>query len=83
MHEKSHAIIRLPNMQLVYFFDDEERQTLQRAAQMNTMRTASFELNRMDPDANRYLYDDIPKHFVWKNNTCERHVRLGDRIVSR
>ncbi|GFS53236.1 ATP-dependent DNA helicase [Trichonephila clavipes] len=85
MHEKSHAIIRLPvhlpNMQPVYLFDDEERQALKRAAQRNTMLTALFELNRW-PDVNIYLYDDIPKHFVWKNNKRERSVRLGDRIVS-
>ncbi|GFX33358.1 ATP-dependent DNA helicase [Trichonephila clavipes] len=56
----------------VYFFDDEERHTLERAAQKNKMLTAWFELNRMDPDANRYLYAHIPKHFVWKNNICER-----------
>ncbi|GFV21566.1 ATP-dependent DNA helicase [Trichonephila clavipes] len=87
MHEKSHAIIRipvhLPNMQPVYFFDDEERQALKRAAQRNTMLTAWFELNRTDPDANKYLYVDIRKHFVWKNNKWERRVRLGGRIVSR
>ncbi|GFW80474.1 ATP-dependent DNA helicase [Trichonephila clavipes] len=67
----------------VYFFDDEERYALERAAQRNTVLTAWFELNRTDPDANRYLYADIPKHFVWKNNKWERRVRLGDRIVSR
>ncbi|GFS55555.1 ATP-dependent DNA helicase [Trichonephila inaurata madagascariensis] len=75
MHEKSHTIIRLPvhlpSMQPVYFFDDEERQALERAAQRNTMLIAWFELNRTDPDANRYLYADIPKHFVWKNNKWE------------
>ncbi|GBN54440.1 hypothetical protein AVEN_170934-1, partial [Araneus ventricosus] len=87
MHEKSHSIIRLPvhlpDMQPVYFYDDEERRALERAAQRNTMLTAWFELNRTDPEANRYLYADIPKHFVWKNNKWERRVRLGDRIVSR
>ncbi|GFV93153.1 ATP-dependent DNA helicase [Trichonephila clavipes] len=79
MHEKSYAIIRLPvhlpNMQPVYFFDDEERQALKRAAQRNTMLTAWFELNRTDTYANRYLYADIPKHFVRKNNKWERRVR--------
>ncbi|GBO05677.1 hypothetical protein AVEN_245775-1 [Araneus ventricosus] len=87
MHEKSHSIIRLPvhlpDMQPVYFYDDEERRALERAAQRNTMLTAWFELNRTDPEANRYLYADIPKHFDWKNNKWERRVRLGDRIVSR
>ncbi|GFY64707.1 ATP-dependent DNA helicase [Trichonephila inaurata madagascariensis] len=86
MYKKSHAIIRLPvhfpNMQPVYFFD-EERQALERAAQRNTMLTASFELNRTDPNANRCLYVEIPTHFVWKNNKLERRVLLGDRIVSR
>ncbi|GFV08866.1 ATP-dependent DNA helicase [Trichonephila clavipes] len=70
-------------MQPVYFFDDEERQALERAAQRNTMLTAWFELNRTDPDANKYIYADIPKHFVWKNNKWETRVRLGDRIESR
>ncbi|GBN27558.1 hypothetical protein AVEN_167654-1, partial [Araneus ventricosus] len=75
--------VHLPDMQPVYFYDDEERRALERAAQRNTMLTAWFELNRTDPEANRYLYADIPKHFVWKNNKWERRVRLGDRIVSR
>ncbi|XP_054706695.1 uncharacterized protein LOC129216505 [Uloborus diversus] len=87
MHDKSHAIIRLPvhlpHMQPVYFYDDEERQALERAAQRQTMLTAWFELNTRDPDANIYLYVDIPKHFVWKNNKWERRVRLGEKIVSR
>ncbi|GBL82365.1 hypothetical protein AVEN_252522-1 [Araneus ventricosus] len=86
MHEKYHAIIRLPvhfpDMQPVYFYDDEERQALERAAQRNTMLTAWFELNRTGPDANRYFYADIPKRFVWKNYKWERLVRFGDRIVS-
>ncbi|GBN84933.1 hypothetical protein AVEN_265769-1 [Araneus ventricosus] len=86
-HEKSHAIIRLPihlpDMQPMYFYDDEERQALERAAQRNTMLTSWFELNGTHPDANRYFYADIPKHFVWKNYKWERRVRFGDRIVSR
>ncbi|GBM58760.1 hypothetical protein AVEN_179315-1 [Araneus ventricosus] len=88
MHEKSHPIIRLPahlpDIQPVYVGQkSEERQALERAAQRNTMLTAWFELNRRDPDANRYFYSDIPKHFVWKNYKWERRVRFGDRIVSR
>lgn len=87
MHEKSHAIIRLPvhlqDMQPVYFYDNEERQALERAAQKKTMLTAWFDLNATDNEANRYLYADIPKHFVWKNNKWERRARLGDKIVSR
>ncbi|GBM94812.1 hypothetical protein AVEN_69364-1 [Araneus ventricosus] len=86
MHEKSHVMIRLPvnlsEMQPVYFYDDEERQALARAAQRNTMLTAWFKLNRTDPDANRYFYVDIPKHFVWMNFNWERRARFGDRIVS-
>ncbi|GBO43139.1 hypothetical protein AVEN_121655-1 [Araneus ventricosus] len=70
-------------MQPVYFYDDEERQTMERAARRNTMLTAWFRLNGTDLDANRYFYADIPKHFDWKNYTWERRVRLGYRIVSR
>ncbi|GFV82386.1 ATP-dependent DNA helicase [Trichonephila clavipes] len=87
MHEKFHAIIRLqvhlPNMQPVYFFDDEEHQAFERAAQRNSMLTAWFDLNGTDNDANRYLYAYNPKHFVWKNNKWEIHARLGDRFLSR
>ncbi|GFY76076.1 ATP-dependent DNA helicase [Trichonephila inaurata madagascariensis] len=39
--------------------------------------------DRKDPDANRCLYADIPKHFVWKNNKWAKRIRLGDRIVTR
>ncbi|GBL95534.1 hypothetical protein AVEN_54134-1 [Araneus ventricosus] len=89
MHDKSYAIIRLPvhlsDMQPMHFYDDddEECQALERASQRNTMLTAWFELNRIDPDANGYFYADIPKHFVWKNYKWERRVLFDDRIVSR
>ncbi|GBO29958.1 hypothetical protein AVEN_99254-1 [Araneus ventricosus] len=95
MHEKSHAIIRLPvhlpDMQPVYFYHDEERQALERAAQRNTMLTAWFELNRTDPDANRYFYSDIPKHFVWINGRdvydsaielCQGYIPLVQKTLS-
>ncbi|GBN32813.1 hypothetical protein AVEN_232167-1 [Araneus ventricosus] len=50
MHEKSHSIIRLPvhlpDMQPVYFYDDQERQRqdLERDAKKNTMLTAWFKI---------------------------------------
>ncbi|GBL89141.1 hypothetical protein AVEN_255264-1 [Araneus ventricosus] len=64
-------------------YDDEECQALERAAQRNTMLTAWFELNRGDPDANRYFNAEIPKNFVWKSYKWERRERFGDRIVLR
>ncbi|GFY49179.1 hypothetical protein TNIN_285081 [Trichonephila inaurata madagascariensis] len=43
-------------MQPVYFFVDAECQAMEKATQRHNMLTAWFELNRTDPDANRYLY---------------------------
>ncbi|GBM40690.1 hypothetical protein AVEN_159664-1 [Araneus ventricosus] len=75
MHKKSHFIIclpvHLPDMQPVYFYDDEEHQALERAAQRSTMLTAWFELNRTDLEANRYLlYSISPK------DTERFHLRM-------
>ncbi|XP_035233478.1 uncharacterized protein LOC118205293 [Stegodyphus dumicola] len=79
MHSKSHSIIRLPvhleNLQPVYFAESEERNALQRAAEKNTMLTGWFELNRTVPEANRYLYAEIPKHFTWRNHAWQTRER--------
>ncbi|XP_035204943.1 uncharacterized protein LOC118179894 [Stegodyphus dumicola] len=86
--KSSHThIIRLPvhleNLQPVYFAESEERNAFQRAAEKNTMLTGWFELNRTVPEANGYLYAEIPKHFTWRNHAWQTRVRLGDYIISR
>ncbi|XP_035231512.1 uncharacterized protein LOC118203339 [Stegodyphus dumicola] len=67
----------------VYFAESEERNAFQRAAEKNTMLTGWFELNRTVPEANGYLYAEIPKHFTWRNHAWQTRVRLGDYIISR
>lgn len=87
MHDKSHSIIRLPvhleNLQPIYFAETEEREALEKAARRNTMLTGWFQLNTTFPEANGYLYAEIPKHFTWKNSSWHRRVKLGDGILSR
>jgi hypothetical protein len=83
MHDKSHTIYRLnfhlPDEQNVYFREGDEEQAAIRAAVRQTQFTAWFELNRIDANARRYLYSEIPLHYTYNKNTriWTRRIRLG------
>ncbi|GBN21568.1 hypothetical protein AVEN_124920-1 [Araneus ventricosus] len=79
MHETSHAVIRLPvhlpDMQPVYFYDDEECQALERAAQRNTMLTAWN--MRTEPDE-----QDVANCLLHLGNgSLTNNCQLGEDIV--
>nr|XP_012562490.1 uncharacterized protein LOC101237229 [Hydra vulgaris] len=85
----SHSIIRLkvhlPENQIVYFREGEEKVALDRAAQRDTHLTAWFKLNSENEGANRYSYVDIPYHFVFDDKHCKWKVRQrgGNKIIVR
>lgn len=62
LHKMSHVIYRLAvhleNEQNVYFKEGEETQCL--AKRNKTTLTAYFDLNRIDTNAKKYLYNEIP-----------------------
>ena len=88
MHDQSHAVLRLPvhlpDEQRVYFREGDEQAALQRG-ENHTKLTAWFVLNQNDENARRFLYADIPYHFVF-NQQQKRWVvrqRGAEKIVSR
>ena len=59
--------VHLPNQQKVYIKRGESRaDAMERSSR--TMLTEWFELNRRDPAAPRYIYDQIPRHYVWNKH---------------
>jgi len=83
----SHTVYTLKihdrNRQPVIHTTENRGQALERAASVNTMLTAFFELNRNDPDARQYLYEEIPYHYVFSNGQWTPRQRRMDKTVSR
>jgi len=83
MHDISHAIIRLavhlPHEQTVYFTHSKEQEALEAATSRETTLTAWFKLNEKEPPANRYLYAEIPEHFVFDRDSSSWQPRKQHR----
>ena len=71
--------IHLPGHHMVVFTPNESIETVTaRAQQEKTMLTAFFELNRDDPVARQYTYQEAPLHFVWDRETKQwKHRQRG------
>jgi len=89
MHEQSHSIIRLavhdPDSKCVVFDPDDIQKALQKADEKDSTLTAWFKLNIEDEQANQYLYNDIPKHYVFhaKETQWKRRQRGGEKVIGR
>ena len=70
MHSQEPPVIRLEahleDENLITFKDEEKLTNIQRRNKLSKL-TAWFLLNQTDLDANKYLYQDIPKYYVWKS----------------
>ncbi|GBN55572.1 hypothetical protein AVEN_94500-1 [Araneus ventricosus] len=68
MHNRSHAVMRLPvhlpNQKRVTFKDGHEEEALEAARSRQTMLESWFQLNQSDPDAQTLLNTDIPYNYV-------------------
>ena len=58
-------------------------QALQRAATIDTMLTAFFKLNQEDENANQYLYEEIPYHYVFDKGTWTPRQRRHNKTLAR
>lgn len=71
MHSRSHNIIHLavhlPLEQNIYFHHGKENEALTNSNE--TTLTAWFDLNKNNPEARKYKYCDIPKHYRFCNKT--------------
>ena len=87
MHFQSNTIIRLavhlPLQQPVYFQRGEEEEALDRATFQDTHLTAWFQLNQDSEEARKYLYPEIPIHFVFRQRKWQPRKRTIKAVISR
>ena len=58
--------VHLPGQHMVVFKPNEPIERVRaRASEEKSMLTAFFELNRIDPDARQFTYQELPLHYVW------------------
>ena len=81
LQNKSHFVTRLPvhlpNGQNVVIPDGSNEGDLRSALEKITMLLDYFDLNERDIDARKYLYSDIPMHYVFKK------VKIDGKVVYR
>jgi len=86
MYNHSHCIIRLAvhldKEQPVYFNEGEEERSLIAVARRNTTLTDWFALNARDSNAKKYLYYQIPNHYVFNKQWTPRK-QGGDQVIGR
>ena len=88
-HQQSHTIIRLPvhlpGRRNIYFQSGEEEQAAAKATEMDTQLTAWLKLNQCSPEANKYLYTDIPSHYIFDSFKREWRPckKCSVRVISR
>ena len=74
--------VHLPGHHMVVFNPNETIESVRaRAVHKKTMLTAFFEINRSNPLARLYTYQELPLHFVWNRNTKQwQHRKCGSTI---
>ena len=89
MHSLSHHVYRLgvhlPNDEPIIVTEPLNPEQIELARLKRTKLKAWFELNRTDPDARRYLYTEIPLHYVWQDKEREwtRRKRGASKVIPR
>ncbi|XP_063781211.1 uncharacterized protein LOC134929546 [Pseudophryne corroboree] len=87
MHDRSHAVIRLPvhlpNQQTIIFEQGNENEALLAAQTGRTKLESWFDLNSNNPQAQQWLYSEIPQHYVYTHGNWQERQRGGENIVAR
>ncbi|GBM73817.1 hypothetical protein AVEN_80246-1 [Araneus ventricosus] len=87
MHDRSHALMRLPvhllNQKRVTCKDGHEEEALEAARSRQMMIESWFKLNQSDPDDQTLLYTDIPYNYVYDRINWKRRKRGGNKILAR
>ncbi|RWS19966.1 uncharacterized protein B4U80_00440, partial [Leptotrombidium deliense] len=89
LHGRSHPVerlpVHLPGMNRVVFREGQEREAIEKNC--NTKLTAYFELNKIDVEARKIRYEDIPLDYRWMNGPKvwqrrKNHTNLISRIMT-
>lgn len=86
IHHQEPAVIslqvHLPGQHMVVFKPNEPIKAVRACAkQEKTMLTAFIKLNRDDPTAQQYTYQEMPLHFVWDQRNKEwKHRQRGSTV---
>ena len=88
IHYRSISVHRLsfhlPGNKNVTFKEDENLQkVVQREKWKLSQLEAFFKLNRDDPTARKYTYDEIPQHYVWNETDRVWTTRKRGRQIGR
>src|SRR5258705_15894 len=87
MHDRSHAVIRLPvhlpNQQRIVFEEGHEEEAFEAARTGSSKLDSWFPFNRTDHHAKPLLYTDIPSNYVFLRNHWQQRQRGGNKIVMR
>ncbi len=81
-----HLQVHLPDEHLMTYDETNSPEEILAAAEAKTTTLLQwFNLNKKDPSACWYLYQDIPAHYTWnKNKKCwnphQRHTTIGGTI---
>ena len=90
MHGKSHMYrcgntVHMPDAETLIFEAENAVRAFQDAQNKKSMLTAWFQLNNVDPTANRLLYSEIPYWYTFQQKTKRWILRKKghDKVVSR
>lgn len=87
MHNRSHAIerlpVHLPDHQGVIFEQGDEERCLKNAEKKGTKLTKWFNLNERSEEARQFLYTEIPYHYVWSKNDWKPRKQGASKILPR
>ncbi|KAK1358278.1 hypothetical protein POM88_051534 [Heracleum sosnowskyi] len=68
-------------------FDQSETEILEKVVHRNMNKRSQLEafflLNRTDPTARKYTFDEIPQHYVWNETDMIWHVRKRGQQIGR
>jgi hypothetical protein len=89
LHYQSHAIVKLaihlPNRQNVYFKAcDNIKNILSKIENKKTTLTSWFDLNKIDKEASKFFYYEIPEHYTYcsKSHTWKKR-KYHTKIIGR
>ncbi len=88
LHQEEPNVVRLqvhlPDEQLITYDENDSPEEVLAAAEARTTTLLQwFELNKRDPNACQYLYQETPAHYTWnkrKWNLCQKYTTIGVTI---